>query len=759
MKNLTPIILAFFAYILCSTSLSAQNVLFVRGGDGSGGFLEGGSDEQLADITNFTTNSGNHGWGTFAQTLEENGYTVTQIKEGNGGSSGVNFAGMNLEQYDVIVLGSNNAPYSGTQANAIETWVKNGGGLLTISDANFGSSWCDAPSSDQAFLSKFGIVVNQDRGTYVLRSSDGDFLEASHPILAGISAYDGEGVSPFTIASSIPSGVTVERLVQVKPGQQIRLNNSTTGNCQGSSRTANNTDAVMVAASAGEGRVLAHYDRNTFFNQNGAGTNINRFDNKQLAINIFDWLSEDLSTPTALEIDALALINADSDKRIGTLVNNSQINLDITNDANLSVNALTTPTTVGSVRLELTGPISTNRTDNTAPYTLFDTNGSDFSGRKFPPGSYTLSVVPYENANLGGTQGTSTVINFKVIGSSTNPFDGTIDALALINADRDKRIGTLVNNSQINLDITNDANLSVNALTTPTSIGSVQLELSGPISTNRTDNTVPYTLFDTNGDDFSGRKFPPGTYTLRVTPYENGNLQGTQGTPVAINFKVVGSTSPPASSLTFTLIDAARDKEVITLRNGNTLTARYSSNVNIRANTTNTNVRSVLLRLTGTRSLERIENNTPYTLFGAIGDDYTSGSLPGGSYTITAESYAGIGATGTLLESSTINFRILSAASSTTAKNEVPVAAYAYPNPLPPSANFSVKVPEELKGTVSYSVVNAAGIPIETGSMNFMNPQRTVDFELPSLSTKNPGVYYLIIQSNATKHTIPLAKK
>ncbi|WP_109433816.1 family 16 glycosylhydrolase [Aquimarina sp. AU119] len=267
---------------------SRKNVLFVRGGNGSGGFLEGGSNEQLADITNFQTFNGNHGWGTFAEVLRNNGYTLTQVTEGGGGNAAVNFANMNLAQYDIIVLGSNNAFYNNTQVNAIDNWVRNGGGLLTISDANFGSSWCDAPNSDQNFLSRYGIIVNQDQGTYALRRTSGDFVNGSHPILNGVNVFDGEGVSPFTVENTIPTGVTVQRLVKVKGN--LRQNNRTGGNCQGTSRGSGNKDAVLVVASAGSGRVVGHYDRNTFFNQNGAGTNINRFDNKKYALNIFNWL-------------------------------------------------------------------------------------------------------------------------------------------------------------------------------------------------------------------------------------------------------------------------------------------------------------------------------------------------------------------------------------------------------------------------------------------------------------------------------------
>jgi hypothetical protein len=37
--------------------------------------------------------------------------------------------------------------------------------------------------------------------------------------------------------------------------------------------------------------MVGHFDRNTFFNRNGAGTDITRFDNGRLAQNVIDWLA------------------------------------------------------------------------------------------------------------------------------------------------------------------------------------------------------------------------------------------------------------------------------------------------------------------------------------------------------------------------------------------------------------------------------------------------------------------------------------
>src|SRR5881392_2267959 len=66
---------------------AAEKILFVRGGSNTGGFLDGGTraqrDEELADINNFSTAKGNHGWGEFRNLLAADGFAVEQMIEKN----------------------------------------------------------------------------------------------------------------------------------------------------------------------------------------------------------------------------------------------------------------------------------------------------------------------------------------------------------------------------------------------------------------------------------------------------------------------------------------------------------------------------------------------------------------------------------------------------------------------------------------------------------------------------------------------------
>ncbi|MEM1305149.1 MAG: malectin domain-containing carbohydrate-binding protein, partial [Planctomycetota bacterium] len=188
---------------------TGPRVLFVRGADRSGGFLEAGNDtartEQLADINNLATNNGNHGWGELRETLEAANFQVEQITESvePGSTSGptdgvhIDFELMDLSVYDAIVFGSNNAVYDTAAVDAVEAYVRGGGSTLFISDANFGGDWADASDSDQQFLDRFGLIMHQDQGTYSLFRSQGDYAVPDHPILTGVDRFDGEGVTPI----------------------------------------------------------------------------------------------------------------------------------------------------------------------------------------------------------------------------------------------------------------------------------------------------------------------------------------------------------------------------------------------------------------------------------------------------------------------------------------------------------------------------------------------------------------------------------
>ena len=275
----------------------SRSVLFIRGADGSGGATEGGTKqqrtEQLGDINNTSTSTGNHGYGTLRALLVGDGFKVTQLIE-----SSTAITLNTLQANRVVVFGSNNKIYSAAEVKAFHDYVDRGGSALFISDANWGLTWEAAPASDNQFLTRYGAQVYQDSGQLPLmvRSEQGRYMLPGHPVLSGpdgigskseVNRYNGEGVSLFRITTG-SNNYQALAMVSAK-GLLRRLNNST--GKPGALQQAGVGDAAMVFVEKGNARIVGHFDRNTFFNLNGAGTDITKLDNAQLALNIFRYLA------------------------------------------------------------------------------------------------------------------------------------------------------------------------------------------------------------------------------------------------------------------------------------------------------------------------------------------------------------------------------------------------------------------------------------------------------------------------------------
>jgi hypothetical protein len=268
-------------------SFAQDKVLFVRGGAGTVGFLEGGSDEQGASIYNFLNTGSNHGWGELGAALIAEGFAIEEISEDSPTpDSAVALESLPLSNYKVIVFGSNNATYQTNRVNALRTYIEGGGAALFVSDANFGQTWQDASNSDNNLLAAYGITMNQDFGVYTVTRA-GEFLVPNHPIFAGVNSFAGEGVSPGTVSNSANASNPII-LSKIPDGFTLRRNLATGAGPIGSSTSS---DGTLIVATPGIGRIALHFDRNTFFNLNGAGTSINQFDNEEYARNLFNWLA------------------------------------------------------------------------------------------------------------------------------------------------------------------------------------------------------------------------------------------------------------------------------------------------------------------------------------------------------------------------------------------------------------------------------------------------------------------------------------
>ena len=123
-----------------------------------------------------------------------------------------------------------------------------------------------------------------------------------------------------------------------------------------------------------------------------------------------------------------------------------------------------------------------------------------------------------------------------------------------------------------------------------------------------------------------------------------------------------GSTAAAADILSYTLMNADTNGEIMPLTPGMTLdfATLPTRNLNIRANTSDGPVGSVVFNLTGPENRTSTENIAPYALFSDFQGDYFPWTPPLGEYRLLATPYDGPDGTGTTGAPLTLRFTVTS---------------------------------------------------------------------------------------------------
>ena len=136
----------------------------------------------------------------------------------------------------------------------------------------------------------------------------------------------------------------------------------------------------------------------------------------------------------------------------------------------------------------------------------------------------------------------------------------SVSALVLVDTSKNKNLFPLVTGSIINKAMLPNSCITIRAITTPSTTGSVVFAFDGK-AYYRTENTVPY---DISGDDSNNLPYcwtmGAGSHTIIATPYYSSNGGGGAGTPISITFGVINQpmvTPPILSGTQANRIDAA----------------------------------------------------------------------------------------------------------------------------------------------------------------------------------------------------------
>ncbi len=127
-----------------------------------------------------------------------------------------------------------------------------------------------------------------------------------------------------------------------------------------------------------------------------------------------------VTDPNQEGITGFVLINGDTNMDMFNLFEGIQINSNDTENIPLNIRATTNPPTIGSVFLELTGPVQNTRTEGVAPYALFGDESGNYLGKLLPVGNYTISATPYSGSRLSGEKGETVSLSFSIVDEIIN---------------------------------------------------------------------------------------------------------------------------------------------------------------------------------------------------------------------------------------------------------------------------------------------------------------------------------------------------
>ena len=345
------------------------------------------------------------------------------------------------------------------------------------------------------------------------------------------------------------------------------------------------------------------------------------------------WVVNLKDTTSSNLFGEIYLIDANTDQTIRLIRPGDVINLD-----EIATNFLTfeyrpkSGQPVGSIQFQLEGDASLERVESHPPYVLFGENTiSDFRGRNFSAGQYTLSATAYSEDLAQGQATTTLEIPFTVIGEAPAP----IKQFVLVNADTEQDIQVIQEGDKIDIDQIGTNNLSIRAELQGNRAGSILLELKGKsLSHTKVENLAPYALFGGEpSSNYYGRSFCPGNYTIEATPYLGSNQTKTPGNTTSLSFQLIGSTLKVES---LTLVNPGTNKDISDFTNQMTLLV--SEPISIRANVGECveSVRFIVRNDMQNIVLDQVENIAPYAL---LGDenlvDYNPWVIPRkGTYTL-----------------------------------------------------------------------------------------------------------------------------
>ena len=192
-------------------------------------------------------------------------------------------------------------------------------------------------------------------------------------------------------------------------------------------------------------------------------------------------------------------------------------------------------------------------------------------------GTFLVSLTVTDVENL--TNRASITIN-----ATVDPNTEGVVSFTLINSIADIDLFNLNDGMQIDKNTVQASFFNIRANTNSNAVGSVSLQLSGPINKMQTENIAPYALFGDSNGNYSGQALPLGKYTITAKAYSGSNLSGSQlGDPYVLQFTLVNNVNLSVNLVTNTLF-SLDEEELASKSNDDTLVKIYPNPASVKLN-------------------------------------------------------------------------------------------------------------------------------------------------------------------------------
>ncbi len=253
--------------------------LYIYGDVADDGTVPSGPKEPFHQMR--LNDTGRLGMSEFKAALEEAGFDLTEKYD-----AAIELNEAFLKNYRVIMLASNQRRFTPAEAEAVENWVKAGGGLMAWSDSAFGGHYRKAGigntlgrDSNNIITEPFGMYFLTDNGggNYLISDYTEDHYLNNYNRKGGVR-FRGEGVSCVRVS---PPARMLAPLQAGGLGGRMSVNKV-------DAPYQPKADAALAVAEPGKGRVIGVFDRNFLWNA-GDGTRLSHVDNREFTQRMAVW--------------------------------------------------------------------------------------------------------------------------------------------------------------------------------------------------------------------------------------------------------------------------------------------------------------------------------------------------------------------------------------------------------------------------------------------------------------------------------------